>query len=98
MAARLWQEQDGCCYLCEESVALENAVIDHDHRCCPEKAFCRYCIRGLAHSTCNTAIGQLGDDPDRLELVARNLRAKLAETDARLASKPEQGMLEWEAG
>jgi hypothetical protein len=35
-------------------------------------------------------VGHAYDDPARLELIAQNLRVKLAEMDARLASKPEQ--------
>lgn len=90
LTARLWDEQDGCCYLCARPVELERAVLDHDHRCCPLDAYCSYCIRGVACNPCNQAIGILDDDPDLLELVARNLRAKLAEVDERRASKPEQ--------
>ena len=91
---RLWSEQGGCCYLCGDALAsLESAHLDHDHRCCPYHEYCRYCIRGLACSSCNHLIGNAGDNPDRMELVARNLRAKLAEVDARIAGKPEQLML-----
>jgi hypothetical protein len=86
----LLAEQDGRCYLCERHLALEDAVLEHDHRCCPPSRYCGYCIRGAAHPNCNFAIGYLADDPGLLELVGRNLRAKLAETDARLASKPKQ--------
>lgn len=86
-----WCDQDGCCYLCGDSLAsLETAHLDHDHRCCPRHEFCQHCVRGLSCPSCNHLIGNAGDDPDRLELIAQNLRAKLAEMDARLASKPEQ--------
>jgi Recombination endonuclease VII len=87
---QLWQEQDGRCYLCGELVTLEAAQLEHDHRCCPAARWCSYCVRGVACSPCNTAIGLLRDDPDLLERVAVNLRAKLAETETRLAAKPEQ--------
>jgi hypothetical protein len=92
---QFWAEQDGYCYLCGEPLAsLETAHLDHDHRCCPRHEYCRYCIRGLSCPPCNLLIGNAGDDPDRMELVARNLRAKLAEMAPRLASKPEQMTLD----
>lgn len=88
---QFWSEQAGCCYLCGDLLAsLEVAHLDHDHRCCPRHNYCRYCVRGLSCSPCNLLIGSASDDPARLELIAQNLRAKLAELDVRLASKPEQ--------
>lgn len=90
VSAALWHEQGGCCYLCGDPVALEDAHLEHDHRCCPKGSFCQYCIRGLSCPGCNYAVGHAYDNPDRLELIARNLRAKLAEVDQRIAAKPEQ--------
>jgi hypothetical protein len=90
-----WCDQDGRCYLCGDVLAsLETAHLDHDHRCCPYHDFCRHCVRGLSCPPCNYIIGNAGDDPDRLELIARNLRVKLAEMDERLASKPVQRTLD----
>lgn len=40
--------------------------VDHDHACCPGQNSCGACIRGLLCSGCNTGIGSLGDDVDRL--------------------------------
>lgn len=85
-----WHAQNGHCYLCGEPLLLEEAILEHDHRCCPTRKWCPRCVRGAAHLTCNAAIGYVLDDPDRLETIARNLRAKLAEMDGRLAEKPEQ--------
>lgn len=90
----LWAEQGGRCYLCEELIELENAALDHDHRCCPLGKFCRYCVRGAACQNCNKMIGHAADTPERLERAARNLRAKLAEIDERMAAKPQQFRLE----
>lgn len=47
--------------------------VDHDHACCPGKTSCGRCIRGLLCSRCNTAIGSLGDDPNRLIAAAAYL-------------------------
>ena len=94
VVARLWAEQNGLCYLCEEPMALAAASLDHDHRCCPLDSFCAYCVRGLCHVACNHAIGKARDDPDRLECIARNLRSVIADVDARMTSKPEQVVLD----
>jgi hypothetical protein len=85
-----WHSQGGCCYLCGEPLLLEEAILEHDHRCCPNGKWCSYCVRGAAHPSCNAAIGMVLDDPGRLETIARNLRTKLAEMDDRLAAKPQQ--------
>jgi hypothetical protein len=85
-----WHDQGGCCYLCGKPLLLEEAILEHDHRCCPNGKWCSRCVRGAAHPSCNAAIGHALDDPDLLETLARNLRAKLAEMDDRLAAKPQQ--------
>ena len=73
----LWTAQDGCCWLCGEPLPDDPAKvhIDHDHRCpsCGPKTSCRSCRRGLAHGSCNTAIGLLGEDPDKLQRIADSL-------------------------
>jgi hypothetical protein len=94
VVAQFWHDQGGRCYLCEEPIAQEAAVLDHDHRCCPLDSFCAYCVRGLCHVACNLAIGKVRDDPDRMERIARNLRTVLADVDVRLTSKPVQAALE----
>lgn len=93
-----WQRQDGRCYLCEEPVALESAVLEHDHRCCPRGRFCRYCVRGAACYSCNIAIGHAKDDPERLERLARNLRIKQALVTVAISERPEQMLLFPEGG
>jgi hypothetical protein len=65
--------QTGRCYLCEEPMTEKVVHIDHDRSCCPDNRSCGKCIRGLAHQKCNQGIGQFGDDPERLRLVAANL-------------------------
>lgn len=94
--SELWLAQGGRCYLCEQPFPLADMVLEHDHRCCQSGRFqfCSFCVRGAACARCNKSIGQALDDPDRLELMARNLRAKIAEVTERLAAKPAQASLE----
>jgi Recombination endonuclease VII len=74
--ADLAVEQDNACYLCGEPLDWDNPRkihVDHDHSCCRGRRSCGTCVRGLACHPCNTAIGLLGDDPERMRRVADNL-------------------------
>lgn len=90
--------QAGRCYLCGDPLAYDEAVIDHDHRCCQDvtttgtqrTTSCRYCRRGLACGSCNTLVGMARDDPERLRRIAVSLAAAVAAATARLADKPRQ--------
>ena len=86
----MWEEQQGCCYLCGIYLVPESVVIDHDHRCCPKQTSCRFCRRGLACPYCNTLVGLAHDDPAVLRQIADNLEAAIARVDERLAQKPQQ--------
>jgi Recombination endonuclease VII len=94
--------QGGCCYLCGEPITYDEAVIDHDHRCCSDvtrtgrrrTTSCEYCRRGLACGRCNTLIGMAGDDPERLIRIVRNLAAAQSAATERVAGKPQQLTLE----
>lgn len=44
--------------------------VDHDHACCPGRACCGKCIRGLLCSPCNQALGNARDDAARLRGLA----------------------------
>lgn len=54
--------------------------IDHDHNCCdipssdPGPVSCGECVRGLLCRQCNTALGMLQDDPDRILGLVEYLR------------------------
>lgn len=65
-----WREVTAC-MICGRGRPL---VIDHDHGCCPGNLSCGRCVRGMLCMHCNIGIGNLGDDPDRLEAAARYLR------------------------
>jgi hypothetical protein len=72
---RMWAEQDGCCYLCDDELTPKTTAVDHDHSCCPAGKSCRACRRGLACHACNTLIGLARDDPARLRQIADRLAA-----------------------
>ena len=72
----IWETQGRRCYccskeLCDPSVATtwrRQAVIDHDHRICPQKNHsCERCRRGLACHGCNTH--ELGASTRRLMVI-----------------------------
>jgi hypothetical protein len=83
----MWDAQDGRCCYCERPLPAEQRQvhIDHDHACtCGPKKTCASCRRGLACEACNIAIGKAGDDPDRMERMAANLRRLKAEATGRI--------------
>jgi hypothetical protein len=51
------------CYSCKSNLATN---IDHDHSCCSGSTSCGKCIRGILCSQCNTSLGLLKDDPQRI--------------------------------
>lgn len=71
--------QSGVCAICEQpetrlhrSGKVKALSVDHDHD--------TGAVRGLLCSACNTAIGLLGDDPDRLVAAAFYLASHAAST------------------
>ena len=45
--------------------------VDHDHGCCPTRgASCGQCIRGLLCPGCNTALGFMKEDAERIRALA----------------------------
>ena len=57
------------CAICDRPPYPEGArlVVDHDHDCGT--------VRALLCSPCNSALGLMGDKPERLESAARYLSA-----------------------
>lgn len=88
--AALLAAQGSRCYLCGDPLALDDAVVDHDHRCCSAEYTCNFCRRGLSCQLCNKLIGLAHDNPERLRAIADNLELVLAKVTIRLHEKPVQ--------
>jgi hypothetical protein len=75
--AELLAAQGGGCAICgAPPTESRQLCVDHDHACCPERrSCCGRCVRGLLCSPCNTAVGSMADDPERLEAAAGYVRA-----------------------
>jgi hypothetical protein len=64
--------QLGVCAICGEPERVtvkgkpRSLCVDHDHNCCPGKASCGKCVRGLICHTCNRWIGLAQDSPTLL--------------------------------
>ena len=64
-------EQGGRCAICRQPPEPGKVLaVDHDHSCCPGRFSCGRCVRGLLCARCNTLLGKVRDDPDRLHDAA----------------------------
>jgi hypothetical protein len=61
---------------CEVCGSSERLIIDHDHSCCAgdTKTGCGNCNRGILCNGCNTALGFLKDDPERIFALAEYIQ------------------------
>lgn len=98
--ARMFAEQDGLCYLCQEPLPAggKDVHVDHDHTCCEvgprESRSCQYCRRGLTHQACNQIWGLARENPAMLRLLADNGERVRDETRRRISARPAtQGVL-----
>lgn len=67
----LWNAQGGVCAICKrECPTGRELAVDHDHACCSGTKSCGFCVVALLCGPCNTGIGQLGDDPERIRAAA----------------------------
>jgi Recombination endonuclease VII len=98
--ARMFDAQDGLCYLCLQPLPVDgvDVHVDHDHSCCepgPKTSkSCRYCRRGLTHQACNQIWGLARENPAMLRVMADQGERVGAETRQRIALKPPQAELE----
>ena len=60
----MMNEYNGKCHSCNDRDAVS---IDHDHNCCPGPRSCGKCIRGILCNQCNTALGLLQDNKDKIQ-------------------------------
>jgi recombination endonuclease VII len=77
----LLESQGGRCAICRVEAPRDPRTnrfhVDHDHQCCPGSGrSCGQCVRGLLCHSCNTALGNFGDDVDRLHAAVRYLNRK----------------------
>lgn len=63
---RMTAEQCGRCAICFRDLNGK-PYVDHDHTCCPSQKSCGKCVRGLLCMMCNSAIGMMEDDIERLK-------------------------------
>lgn len=73
---KLLAVQGGSCAGCGRTPGprAKRLAVDHDHSCCPGKASCGRCVRGLLCHRCNDVLAHLRDDPEKLIRLARYLR------------------------
>ncbi len=66
----MYDLQNGLCFICEnENVGDRRLAVDHDHKCCPGLGSCGKCIRKLLCVKCNTVVGWLESNPERIEFL-----------------------------
>jgi len=64
------------CWSCglTETEGQRRLCVDHDHTCCPwhaqDKPLCGKCVRGLLCTRCNTLLGTLEREQERLQKLA----------------------------
>jgi len=63
---KMFKEQDGVCGICGLPQIMRRLAVDHDHKTGK--------IRGLLCSGCNTSIGRLQDNPERLVKMMQYLQ------------------------
>lgn len=71
----LYVNQGGRCATC--GATPERLFIDHNHACCAGTKSCGNCVRGLLCFNCNTALGQVKDNPATLLAMVEYLTGEV---------------------
>lgn len=66
---------NGKCHSCKDRDAVN---IDHDHKCCPSARSCGKCIRGILCNQCNSSLGLLNDDLEKINKLFEYLNSTMA--------------------
>jgi uncharacterized protein YciI len=76
------QKRNGLCDMCHRPQHDgRRLAIDHDHTCCPERAACDKCRRGLLCTNCNTLLGSAHDSVEILQAAILYLSSFKKETN-----------------
>jgi hypothetical protein len=74
------------CDVCGERLPTKDsknqAVVDHDHACCPKQESCGRCVRGILCNRCNMVAGAVEKDAARHEAVMAYLAASATRISA----------------
>ena len=62
---------NGKCHSCKDRAATN---IDHDHSCCSGQRSCGKCVRGILCSQCNTALGLLQDNRQKIKNLLQYIK------------------------
>lgn len=66
----LFEAQGRVCAVCgTDEPGNKNWHTDHDHACCPGRRSCGGCVRGVICRDCNLTLGQVNDNPVRLQAM-----------------------------
>lgn len=67
--------QGGTCAICNSAPEVGAMLsVDHDHSCCDDgRKSCGRCVRALLCPSCNSALGMMRDNPERLRAAATYL-------------------------
>jgi hypothetical protein len=64
----IYQEQDGCCPVCDKEIQAEESAVDHNHVTGE--------VRGILCKKCNRALGLLGDSPSTMLRASNYLSSR----------------------
>lgn len=62
------------CEVCGKKEPEVKLCVDHDHSCCPGQYTCGKCVRGILCSSHNMILGQMKDNHEHLQAMAKYIR------------------------